>query len=658
MNSYFKPPYLGAAYYPEDWDVSHQDYDIAMMKKAGINVARIGEFAWSSMEPQPNEFNFKWLHDIVDKLYAAGIAVVMCTPTATPPRWLSVMYPDVTTEDSNGRKASHGGRRHCCSNNPHYQEYSARIVEKMGQEFGQHPAIIGWQIDNEIYAHGDGCFCEHCIEKFHKYLQEKYGTIENLNANWNLSLWSQKYDCFEDIPALRDAWHNPHIRLEWLTRQNISHVEFVHMQADILHKYTSAPIGTDTMPINGINYRRLNEKLDVVQFNHYQTPDNLWTAAMWFDYLRTMRPVPFWVTETQTCWTGSVEIQQSIKPEGFCRANSFMPLALGGEANMYWLWRTHWAGHEMAHGSVLDTSGRPQHIFGEVQDTAEMMKKSADFLNNTKVDTQVGFHYTSLNWNMKISQRIIWGTTPKLVEQFYKPISDAGLRPDLIDAEQSLDKYKLIFSPMMMTLEEGGLPERISQWVKDGGVWVVGPHSDIRTAIGTRYQDRNYGILEELTGVKWLYGIPDSENRIKTTWTGNGEPFSGQMWYDIFDESNDNSLVSISDGHSSINGKSCVVHRKIGKGHVIVLGTFPSYDDLRKIVSAAAKLSGIPCDTVEGQVLVSPRKGDAGEGVILVEYAGQNGAYNLDGGATDILTGKKHIGRIELKPYDILVLKK
>ena len=400
MNELFKPPYLGVAYYPEDWDESQQEYDIAMMKKAGINAARIGEFAWKSMEPHPGQFDFGWLHHVVNKLGEAGIAVVMCTPTATPPRWLSVLYPDITTEGANGHKASHGGRRHCCSNNPHYREYSARIVEEMGKEFGDNPYIVGWQIDNEIYTHNEGCFCIDCQGKYWEYLREKYGTIENLNAAWNLSLWSQGYDRFEDIPAPRDAWHNPHLRMEWMIRQNMSHVDFVHMQADILRKYTKAPIGTDTMPFNGMNYRQLNDKLDVVQFNHYHETGNLWGAAMWFDYLRTMRPRPFWNTETQTCWNGSTEIGQSIKPEGFCRVNSFMPIALGGEANMYWLWRTHWAGHELTHGSVLDTSGKPMHIFGEVQDTAAMMAKSADFLGGTKIDTQVGFHYTSLNWNM------------------------------------------------------------------------------------------------------------------------------------------------------------------------------------------------------------------------------------------------------------------
>ena len=128
MSTKFKPPYLGVAYYPEDWDESVMAEDIAMMKKAGINVARIAEFAWSKMEKREGEFTFGWLHKVVDALGEAGIATVLCTPSATPPRWLSVKYPDVMVEKENGEVRNHGARRNCCSNNPHYIKYSLRIA--------------------------------------------------------------------------------------------------------------------------------------------------------------------------------------------------------------------------------------------------------------------------------------------------------------------------------------------------------------------------------------------------------------------------------------------------------------------------------------------------------------------------------------------------
>ncbi len=653
-----KPPYLGVAYYPEDWPDDEIDYDISMMKKAGITAARIGEFAWKKMEPKPGQYDFAWLHRVVNKLGEAGIAVVMGTPTATPPKWLSNMHPDVMSVNAADRTASHGGRRHCCSNNVNYKRYSAQIVEVMAREFGDDPYIIGWQIDNEIYAF-DGCYCETCQAKFRAYLKEKYKTIDALNAAWNLHLFSQGYDAFEEIPLPRDAWHNPHLKLEWMTFSNDSHIAFVHMQADILHRYVKAgvPIGTDTMPFNGMDYRRLNEKLDIVQFNHYNEPHNEWQACLWFDYLRTMRPHPFWNTETQTCWNGSTEIGQSIKPDGWCRVNSFLPLALGGEANMYWLWRTHWAGHELSHGSVLDTSGRPMYPFGEVQQTAALFAKSAALINNTKVDAQVAFHYTSKNWNMHNTQQMVVGANNDRIPDFYKPLSDEGVRVDVIDAYADLSKYKLLVSPMMMTLEEGDLPERIRNWVEDGGVWIVGPLTDIRDAIGARYKHKPFGMLEELTGAVWKYGIPDHQSRITVTCEKTGAPMQTTRWYDIWDAAPENTLARVHGGHSAIDGGACIASYKVGRGTVILLGTFPDYSALRAIYASALDTAGVAHGQAEGQLMVTPRKGADMSGLILIEYAGEAGAYTLDREMQDVVTGETVSGRLSLAPYGIVVLK-
>ena len=154
MNTKFKPPYLGVAYYPEDWDESEIDKDIAKMKQAGINAARVAEFAWRKMEPKEGRYEFGWLHKVVDKLGEAGIAVILGTPTATPPRWFTLKHPESLREFEPGKRTEHGGRRHCCSNNPAYREASAKITEAMAKEFADDPNVIGWQCDNEIYGEG------------------------------------------------------------------------------------------------------------------------------------------------------------------------------------------------------------------------------------------------------------------------------------------------------------------------------------------------------------------------------------------------------------------------------------------------------------------------------------------------------------------------
>jgi len=653
------PPFLGVAYYPEDWDVSEIEKDIKMMLKVGINVARIGEFAWSKMEPRDGEFDFSWLHYVVDKLKNAGIGVVMGTPTAVPPVWLTKKYPDMLVEYKSGRIMQHSGRRHACSNHPEYLKYSARIVEKMAMEFGNDEGIIVWQIDNEIYLqNNEGCFCKNCAEKYHKHLENKFGTVEEMNKRLNLNLFSQEYDSFDEVPLPRDTWENPHLKQEFLISSGQAHIDFVAMQAKILKKYTNAPIGTDQMPINGLNYRKMHQPLDIVQFNHYNIPENLWECCLWFDYLRTMKEHPFWNTETATCFSGSTGTYGSIKPDGFCYVNSWLPLALGGEATMYWLWRTHWAGHELVHGSVLDSSGRPMYSTEEVKSVAKDFKKCADFINNTKVDTKIALHYSSLCYNMFETQPIVgdFRYDDSLKKHFYKPLINSGLRPDVIDEEAELEKYRIVFSPLMITLDQGGLRERIEKWVKNGGIWITGPMTDIRTNDGTRFTDRLHGCLESLTPAVFKYWFPDKEKRVKAKWN-DGEDFGGNTYYEIFESKNDADIIAVTDGHKEIIGGSILQCFPVGKGFVYVLGTLPDEKDTSKLIEMVCKKANIPCNKTEGNsVIVSPRKGEDTEGVILVDVGGKGGAYHNKTRYKDIITEKIFEEDIVLEPYQVMVL--
>ncbi len=652
----YKKPFLGAAYYPEDWAVSEMDHDISKMKEAGISCARVAEFAWSRLEPRPGEYDFAWLHTAIDKLSAADIGVVLCTPTATPPIWLSRMYPDVTVINENGVQIKHGGRRHCCSNNPDYIEYSRRIVEAMAKEFGSDERVMGWQIDNEIYF--QGCTCHHCEALFREFLQSKYDSVENLNKSWNLTLWSQEYSSFDEISIPVNAWHNPHLKLEYKLFQSKTHSDYIGMQADILKKYTKAPIGTDTMPLNGVDYETLIEKCDIIQYNHYDTPSDLPRQRFWFDFMRTLKDRPFWNTETSTCWNGSEATGQNLKPYGFCRTNSWFPVILGGESAMYWLWRTHWAGHELMHGAVLTPSGRPYHIFDEVARTASEFEKCADFINGTKVKTDVAFHFTSLNWNMFSTQSVITGIDyfPSVYNNAYIPVVNAGFRPDVIGAKKDLSPYKLLFSPFMLTLEQGDLIKRIREWVENGGVWIVGPMTDIRSASGARFPDRAYNMLEDFASVRQAYEVPDRDALIKTKWN-NGEDFCGKDWYELF-EPDDDALVTVTDGYPSLIGKAAVVRKKIGKGVVYILGTIPSAENMRKIIDLAASDAGVSGYEISGTLTVVPRFGEFGEGLIVSECGNSRGSIVLPDEMTDLLTGKKYSGKIELEPYDLLVLKK
>ena len=166
--------YHGAAYYPELWDETLIEEDIRLMKEAGINLARFGEFAWSKVEPVEGEIDTSFFKMIIEKLYENGIESVMCTPTPTPPIWMTHNHPERLYQDENNTKMSHGARQHICTNHPYFRERANIITEQLAKDLGHVNGLIGWQLDNEFKCHVAECMCETCKSLWHQWLEEKY----------------------------------------------------------------------------------------------------------------------------------------------------------------------------------------------------------------------------------------------------------------------------------------------------------------------------------------------------------------------------------------------------------------------------------------------------------------------------------------------------
>ncbi len=658
-------PMLGAAYYPEAWPDDQIPADIEKMKQAGIHAVRIGEFAWHKMEPKNGEYHFEWLHDVIEQLQQAGIAVILGTPSATPPIWLEELDPEMRLLDDVGLRHDHGGRRHCCSNNPTYRQHCVRIAEKMAQAFGSHPNVIGWQIDNEIAAFDYGCFCPHCVEKFKAHLRRRYGSIEALNKAWNLDLFSQAYDSFDQIPQPKPhTWHSPHLKFEWATFHADSHVEFIRLQADVLHCYTHAPVGTDMMPVFNQDYEKTTAFLDVVQYNHYDDESSLKREIFWFDYMRGLKDRPFWVTETATCWNGSTSTPSNFRREGFCKANSWLPIVLGAEANFYWLWRQHWAGHELMHGAVLYASGRPMHIFHEVQALAEEFRRCGDFLTDTKVTTDAAMMVSSTCDYLMKQQEVVWEegshqwetAYTKRLYRFYEPVTEAGLRCDIIPPSRELSRYRLLFTPFMLTMEDGDLQQRIENWVRGGGVWVAGPMTDIRNAIGAHYIDRETGILEKLTGTTMVYQVPDTYDHLSCAWE-DGASLATDTWLQLFDvPENARVLARVTGGYSALAGKALIFETKLGKGKIITLGTLPRGADMTRLIGSLLVEVSIPAFAITGKIAAARRAGPHARGISAAEYDGKPGTMRLGRPHIDLLTGERLEETAEFAPYQVRIL--
>lgn len=658
-----RPPYYGAAYYPEDWPATEVPRDAARMREAGMNVMRLAEFAWSTMEPREGEFHFEWLHHALDELEKQGVCVVLGTPTATPPKWLVDKHPEILYRTPDGKTVGHGGRRHACPHSKAYREYTRRIVTKMAEEFGRDPRVVGWQIDNEVSgpscAPFEACCTEESVAAFRAFLQARYQTVGNLNRAWCLSLWSQDYDSFDQVPTPEPhVWHHPSLLAAWDEFFSDSYVEFVRFQADILHEYTDVPVGTDMMPFQLVDHYEVTRALDIVQFNHYRFGEDVWHSAFWFDYLRPMKDRPFWVTETATCWAGAT-VPSGYSEDGYCTVNSWLPFALGAECNMYWLWRTHWAGQELMHGSVLQTSGRPMHVFPEIQGVAAGLDAAGAFLDGTRpTPSGLAVHLSNYSFYTFKRQPLCHGGndyTGNVMEHVYRPLLEKQYRMDVLHPALDLENVKLLASPLLVTLDEYDLRERLRAWIEAGGTWIAGPMTDIRTLDGTKYRDAPYSVLEEWGGIHCRYQLPAQPTDFHVQWKW-GENCKGLLAADGYEVRDAEVLAEYTDGPNK--GLAAATRRTVGDGSVILLGTMPERDAWLRLVSEAAAPLGIaPSLSASDNVVSVPRSGDAGEGIILVEVFGREGKATLPKPGTDLVSGERVEGELALPHHAVRVIR-
>jgi beta-galactosidase GanA len=232
---------------------------------------------------------------------------------------------------------------------------------------------------------------------------------------------------------------------------------------------------------------------------------------------------------------------------------------------------------------------------------------------------------------------------------------DASLRADVIDPAASLDSYRVICSPFLPALDEAGLRQRIKAWVKAGGIWIVGPLSDNLTLDTTKFTHSPFGSLEEWTKTYCTYQIPSDSRDFGLQWS-DGTKSRGSVCYDGFDPGDAEVLATYTE--EQLKGLAAVVQQKMGKGEIILLGTMPRHEDLKKLLLSVCKKAGIePAAQAEPNLLVVPRKGKAGEGLIAVEFENRPASLTLVNPATDLLTGRKYNGKIKVEPYGAMVLK-
>ncbi|QEE29564.1 hypothetical protein FTW19_17105 [Terriglobus albidus] len=358
--------YLGAAWYPEAWPESRWERDLTLMQQAGINFVRITEFAWSAMEPSEGHYDLDWVNRAIRLAEKHGIAVVLGTPSAAPPAWLTQKYPETLWVDQNGKRAEHGNRQQFNWANPKYRELSAKIASAMAERFGRDPNVIGWQIDNE-YA--EVSYDPETKKMYQDWLRAHYGTLDALNTRWTTSYWSQTYNDWSQIP-IETKYGNPGLLLSWKRFISDTWRSYQKNQLDVIWAKADRRqwITTNMMGwFDEYDHYTVSQDLDLTSWDDYVGSGHLNAArnGAAHDLTRGFLRKNFRVMETQPGFV-NWHANNNALDKGEVHAMAWHDIGHGADAVEYWQWRSALNGQEEYHGTLVGADGEPVPLYDEV----------------------------------------------------------------------------------------------------------------------------------------------------------------------------------------------------------------------------------------------------------------------------------------------------
>ncbi|MBB4839937.1 beta-galactosidase [Sphingomonas kyeonggiensis] len=564
---------VGVAWYPEQWPEARWDTDLALMKATGFNTVRVGEFAWSRMEPEEGKFDFAWLDRAIAAARKHGMMVVIGTPTAAPPAWLTQKYPEVLRVDENGTRAGHGGRRHFSFASARYRDFSRRIAVEMARRYGKDPAVVGWQIDNEV---GPPSFDPESVAAWHAFLQKRYGSIDELNRRWTTEYWSQHYNDFGQVPLRATGQQNPGLLLDFKHFTTATWTDYVQNQVRAIRPLIDprAFVTTNTMFWNaGFDHFAMHRDLDIASWDNYiqeGRPDWVANGAN-HDLVRGYKQRNFWLMETQPGRVDWAPVNRALDP-GQVREMAWQAVAHGADAVLYWQWRPAANGQETYHGAVLGQDGKPNPIQPEIARTAADLVAAAPLLADTAptADVAMLFSYDS-RWAIDIQRHHKGFDAIKAFTDFYRPLRTQAQGVHVVAPEADLARYKLVVAPNLMVLTEAQA-KALETYVRSGGNLVLGPRSGMRDDANALWPQKQPGPLAGLLGaeIAQYYALDES---VGVTGAVAGK---ATIWAeDIMPIAKDVQVrATYADKHGWLDGKPAIVTRKVGKGSITYVGAW------------------------------------------------------------------------------------
>ena len=661
-------PLLGAAWYPEQWPEAQWDHDLQLMQDAHMNVVRVGEFAWSTLEPAEGHYDLDWLDHAIALAAKHHIAVVLGTPTDAPPAWLTQKYPETLGMNADGRWRQHGERRQFNYASPRYRQLCALIVAQLAHRFGHNRNVLGWQIGNE---YSDESFDPATRGQFQNFLGDKYKTLDNLNHQWATAYWSQTYTAWDQIP-MQDAHENPGLLLEHKHFVTATWRSFQRVQIDILRpailptQFITTNIGGLAWSDNWDHYA-MTADLDLASWDdyvgqgHLDAPKN----AMLNDFVRGWKRQNFWVMETEPGSVNWAPINNALSP-GETRALAWQTIGHGADAVLYWQWRSALNGQEQYHGAIVGPDGSPLPIYDEIAQFGRDLDLTRATLAGTSPHAEIAIlHDYDSRWAIDFQLFTRDYDQEQVLLRFYAPLQriaeSAGLAIDIVDPTQDgdLNGYKLLIAPSLNVIDDA-LAARLLAYVQQGGHLLLGPRSGMKDQYNSLNPQRQPGPLVAALGgrVEQFYALDKPVDFADMKGTAD-------LWAELLSASSPGTTIDIryGPGNGWLEGKPAMISRPIGKGSIAYLGTLPDEALMRDLLARSAKSAGVSTvgSDIQKDVEICFRSSAAHHLAILINHANVPAQASLNGSYRAIvpptkLTREGNQTEVDLSAQGVAVL--
>lgn len=625
----------GGDYYPEQWLDSPEilNKDLELMKRAGINTVTLGVFAWSFLEPQEGEFNLSWLLERVDRLYEHGISVIMATPSAARPKWLSDRYPNVLRVNEARQRQLFGGRHNHCYTSSVYREKVKRINQKLARSFASHPGVLMWHISNE---YGGECHCPLCQDAFRRWLEKRYGSIEELNRKWCTAFWSHKYLSFEQVESPSSIGESMvhGLNLDWKRFVTEQTSDFAACEIKALQEAgATQPVTANFMyDYKGLNYKRLSKEIDVVSWDSYplwHKRKEILTArdnGMQHDFMRSLKKKPFLLMESSPSSTNWQGVSKLKKP-GMLKLDSLHAVAHGSDSVLYFQIRQSNGSSEKFHGAVIDHyGGEDTRVYQEVCQIGEALDRLKE-VAGTRVLSKIALIYDTENcWAMEDAQgpRNNGLYYHEACVKIYSAMKKLGLNVDVISMEDELTGYELVAAPMLYMFRSQ-IEEKLRAFVKEGGRLVLTYWSGIVDEWDSCFTGGVPHSLMDVTGIRSteIDGLYDGECNHMVTVAKDGKErrYECRNLCDLVKVQGAEVLSVYSDDF--YQGYPALTRNQYGKGfayYVCADGEAEFYNDLFKNVIMESPIEPLVRGEIPEDVEVCSRESDEYEYLFIQNF--------------------------------------